>query len=121
MEDLSQAFIDVAHLMLTGMIFVFCFLGLLVIFIKVILSKLAIRFPDTTNLQPAHSGISLRSDDTASGLSETATSQSGLPGHENNQQKNSLSPHIVAAITSAIKQYRLQDASRKKQTSKEEE
>ena len=46
MEHLHQLFLDAGMLMLAGMVFVFAFLGILVIFINTVLFKLAIKFPD---------------------------------------------------------------------------
>ena len=64
MEPLLQLFTEAGTLMLAGMVFVFAFLGLLVVFIKVVLAPLANKFPDpkpaarkTTNKVAKKSGI----------------------------------------------------------------
>ncbi|NQY65134.1 MAG: OadG family protein [Alteromonadaceae bacterium] len=89
MEHLHQLFLEAGTLMLTGMIFVFSFLGLLVIFIKTVLAKLAIKFPDAV-VQP-----------------KSQTRTQGLSNKSNSSVKG-ISPNIVAAITSAVTQYRQQ-------------
>ncbi|GLX79640.1 hypothetical protein tinsulaeT_29800 [Thalassotalea insulae] len=85
MEHLTQLFIDAGILMLTGMVFVFAFLGLLVIFINNVLLKLANAYPDPII-------------------------QSKRPARANNAKvsQQGVSPSIVAAISSAVSQYRQQ-------------
>ena len=46
MEQLLHLFAEAGTLMLAGMIFVFAFLGLLVVFINVVLAPLANKYPD---------------------------------------------------------------------------
>ena len=46
MEQLLHLFTEAGTLMLAGMVFVFAFLGILVVFIKLILAPLANKFPD---------------------------------------------------------------------------
>ena len=46
MENLQALFVEAGTLMLSGMVFVFAFLGLLIVFINVVLVKLAKKFPD---------------------------------------------------------------------------
>jgi len=85
MEHLHQQFIDAGTLMLAGMVFVFAFLGLLVVFINTVLVRLAEKFPDVVpqaRPQPVKK--------------QTATSS------------DELSPSVVAAITSAVSRYRQQ-------------
>ncbi len=83
MDNLTQLFVEAGTLMLAGMVFVFAFLGLLVIFINNVLTKLAIKFPDPV-VQPK-------------------------PARKASNKKNTnegLSPSVVAAISSAVNQYR---------------
>ena len=85
MEHLHQVFVEAGTLMLTGMVFVFAFLGLLVIFINTVLAKLAITFPDAVV---------------------------EVKGQRSTKKKNNssagISPKVVAAISSAVTQYRRQ-------------
>jgi len=84
MEHLSELFIEAGTLMLTGMVFVFAFLGLLVVFINAVLAKLAIKYPDAVaQAKPARALKSKKSS-------------------------NGISADVVAAISSAVHQYRTQ-------------
>lgn len=85
MEHLNELFIEAGTLMLAGMVFVFAFLGLLVVFINSVLAKLAIKYPDAI-------------PQTKSSRATKASSQSS----------RSVSPSVVAAISSAVSQYRNQ-------------
>ncbi|MBA6264769.1 MAG: oxaloacetate decarboxylase gamma subunit [Colwellia sp.] len=85
MEHLNQLFIEAGTLMLAGMVFVFAFLGLTIVFINVVLKRLAIKFPDAV--------IQTRS---------TRSNQ------KTKQNVDGISPNVVAAITSAVTQYRKQ-------------
>jgi oxaloacetate decarboxylase gamma subunit len=85
MEHLNQLFIEAGTLMLAGMVFVFAFLGLTIVFINVVLKRLAIKFPDAV--------IQIRS---------TRSNQ------KTKQNVDGISPNVVAAITSAVTQYRKQ-------------
>jgi len=87
MEHLNQLFLEAGTLLFTGMVFVFAFLGLLVIFINTILAKLAIKFPDAV-VQTNHQRPTKQKSNTAKGIS----------------------PNVVAAITSAVSQYRQQQS-----------
>ncbi|WP_426358293.1 OadG family protein [Pseudocolwellia sp. HL-MZ19] len=83
MEHLNELFIEAGTLMLAGMVFVFVFLGLLVIFINCVLAKLAIKFPDA------------KPQTRAPRAAKASTNSAG-----------SVSPSVVAAISSAVSQYR---------------
>lgn len=85
MESLSQLFTEAGTLLLAGMIFVFAFLGLLVVFIKVVLSPLGVKFPDA---QPV-----ARKPAKPKGAGKKAGIDSGT----------------VAAIGAAVSQYRKQN------------
>lgn len=82
MDNLTQLFIDAGTLMLAGMIFVFAFLGLLVVFINQVLIKLAVKFPDPVN------------------------QKSRKKAKVNNSSQDGVPPQVVAAISSAVSQYR---------------
>ena len=90
MENLQQLFIEAGTLMLAGMVFVFTFLGLLIVFIKVVLVKLAEKYPDAIVEQ--------------------------RPISKKNNKKSDgeqISPAVVAAISSAVTQYRQQHSAKK--------
>ena len=80
---MQQQFIEAGTLMLAGMVFVFVFLSMLILFINVVLSKLATRFPDPIVQTQSRSGKKTKK----------------LAAGE-------TSPAIVAAISGAIAQYR---------------
>ena len=82
---MEQQFLEAGTLMLAGMVFVFAFLSLLIIFINTILAKLAVKFPDPV------ASTSKRSN-------------------KNYKQATSseISPAIVAAISGAVTRYRQQ-------------
>jgi oxaloacetate decarboxylase (Na+ extruding) subunit gamma len=92
MENLNAQFIEAGTLMLTGMVFVFGFLGLLVVFIKTILSKLADKYPDAV------------AQTRASGGKKAANKKKLAKG---------ISPSVVAAVTSAVAQYRQKNNTKK--------
>jgi len=77
LETSSQLFSQAATLMLVGMVFVFAFLGLMIVVIKFLITPLAKRYPD---IEPE--------------VKRTA---------QVNSTSNSA---IVAAITVAVKKYR---------------
>lgn len=91
MEHLNQLFLDAGTLMLAGMVFVFVFLGLLVIFINTVLARLAIKFPD------------------AIAQTRSRTKTSGTNNKNSNVIKGA-SPDVVAAITASVGQYRQQNS-----------
>ncbi len=85
MEHLNHLFVEAGTLMLAGMVFVFTFLSLMIVFINVVLKRLAIKFPDAIiQAKPARSNQKIR------------------------QNVDGISPKVVAAITSAVTQYRKQ-------------
>ena len=83
MGSLTDVFIEAGTLMLAGMVFVFAFLGLLVIFINQVLLRLAEKYPD-----PVIHSKSIRK------YNKTDTAQ------------GAVTPQLVAAIGSAVTQYR---------------
>jgi oxaloacetate decarboxylase gamma subunit len=86
MENLNQLFFDAGTLMVVGMVFVFSFLGLLVLIINKLLTPLAKAYPDPV-IQPKR---------------KTSTVQSPQPS-------SGISPAIVAAISAAVSTYRQQN------------
>jgi oxaloacetate decarboxylase (Na+ extruding) subunit gamma len=90
MENLQQLFIEAGTLMLTGMVFVFVFLGLLIVFINVVLVRLAKKYPDAI-----------------------VESRVGSKKNKTKSDANSVSPAVVAAISSAVTHYRQQQSAQK--------
>jgi len=86
MDHLNQLFIDAGTLMFAGMVFVFAFLGLLIVFINTVLVSLAKKYPDVVT-QPSKAKV--------------------ITSH--NAQADSISPNIIAAISSAVNSYRQQN------------
>jgi len=84
MDNMQQQFLEAATLMLTGMVFVFAFLSLLILFINTVLAKLAIAFPDP--VAPVHHRSKVK----------------------NKAAVGEISPAIVAAISGAVSRYRQQ-------------
>ncbi|QDP00681.1 OadG family protein [Thalassotalea sp. PS06] len=82
MENIAETFIEAGTLMVVGMVFVFAFLSLLIIAIN-LLAKVATNFPDAKVAQK-------------------------LPRHvpTNTTRDGEVPATVVAAITSAISQYR---------------
>ena len=85
MDNIQQQFLEAGTLMVAGMVFVFVFLSILIIFINTVLATLAVKFPD-----PIVS-----------------------PSSRQNKKRNSktsteISPAVVAAISGAVKRYRSQ-------------
>ena len=82
---MGQQFLEAGTLMLAGMVFVFAFLSLLIIFINTVLAKLAVKFPDPIAAPSSRS-------------------------NKNNKKAASgeISPAIVAAISGAVTRYRQQ-------------
>jgi len=90
MDNMQQEFIEAGTLMLAGMVFVFAFLSILIIFINTVLAKLAVKFPDPIAKPPARDNKKRTSK--ASG---------------------DISPAVVAAISGAVKRYRSQHGQEK--------
>jgi len=95
MEHLHQLFLEAGTLLFSGMVFVFAFLGVLVIFINTVLVKLAIKFPDAKK--------------------QLKTQRSAK---QNNSGAEGISSNVVAAITVAVTQYRQQHSQQNGQHSK---
>ncbi|WP_440876396.1 OadG family protein [Thalassotalea sp. PLHSN55] len=85
MENLGQSFVEAGTLMLAGMVFVFAFLGLLIVFVNTVLAPLAKKYPDP--------------------VIQTTPSRAS---NSKQKQVSGLSPNIVAAISSAVTKYRQQ-------------
>jgi len=85
MNEMQQQFIEAGTLMLAGMVFVFAFLSLLIIFINTVLTKLALKFPDPVT--PVRKSTKKKSNKVAD---------------------SGVSPAIVAAISGAVTRYRQQ-------------
>ncbi len=84
---MQQQFLEAGTLMLAGMVFVFVFLSILIIFINTVLAKLAIKFPDPIVATP---------------------SRTNRKNKSHNKPHGDISPAVVAAISGAIKRYRTQ-------------
>ncbi len=82
---MEQQFLEAGTLMLAGMVVVFAFLSLLILFITTVLAKLAIKFPDP--IAPTTNRSNKNNKKAASG---------------------EISPAIVAAISGAVTRYRQQ-------------
>jgi oxaloacetate decarboxylase gamma subunit len=87
MDNMQQQFLEAGTLMLAGMVFVFVFLTILILFINTVLAKLAIRFPDPI-IAPS--------------------SRANQKNKSQNKNKGDISPAVVAAISGAVKRYRTQ-------------
>jgi oxaloacetate decarboxylase gamma subunit len=85
MENLNQLFNEAGTLMLTGMVFVFAFLGILVVIITTVLAPLAKKFPDAM-----------------------PSSRAPIASKKISQAEPGISPGVVAAITTAVVRYRQQ-------------
>jgi len=85
MDNMQQQFLEAGTLMLAGMVFVFVFLSVLIIFINTVLAKLAIYFPDPI---------------------VTASARSNNRGKNKKAASGDISPAIVAAISGAVSRYR---------------
>jgi len=79
---MNQLFIEAGTLLFVGMVFVYAFLGLLIFIINYLLAPLAKKFPDP--------------------VVQTKVKKST----SKTKPSSSVSPAIVAAITSAVTQYR---------------
>ena len=82
---MEQQFLEAGTLMLAGMVVVFAFLSLLILFITTVLAALANKFPDT--IPPITNRSNKKNIKTATG---------------------EISPAIVAAISGAVSRYRQQ-------------
>ena len=87
MDNMQQQFFEAGTLMLAGMVFVFAFLSILIIFINTVLAKLAIKFPDPIVAKPSRANKKSKSQE---------------------KEKGEISPAVVAAISGAVKRYRTQ-------------
>ncbi|TYK65895.1 OadG family protein [Colwellia echini] len=85
MNNMQQQFLEAGTLMLAGMVFVFVFLSILIIFINTVLAKLAIKFPDPVVVPSSRTNKK-----------------------SNSQVAGKVSPAIVSAISGAVKRYRAQ-------------
>jgi oxaloacetate decarboxylase gamma subunit len=85
MENMQQQFLEAGTLMLAGMVFVFAFLSLLILFINTVLEKLSIWFPDPVVSRRTPSNKKTNNKKVANG---------------------DISPAIVAAISGAVSKYR---------------
>jgi len=85
---MEQQFIEAGTLMISGMVIVFVFLSLLILFITTVLAKLAVKFPDPL----------------------AATSNRSNKKNKKNKKAASgdITPAIVAAISGAVSRYRQQ-------------
>lgn len=84
MEHLNQAFIEAGTLMIAGMVFVFAFLGLLIVFVNTVLVSLSRKYPDVVAQTSAPKAVK----------------------SNNNQKTDSIPPGVIAAISSAVNSYR---------------
>ena len=90
MENLQQLFIEAGTLMLAGMVFVFAFLGILIVFINIVLVRLSKKYPDTiVEKKPQSKKNNKKADE------------------------KGASPAVAAAIASAVTQYRQQHSAQK--------
>jgi len=80
---MEQQFLEAGTLMLTGMVVVFAFLSILILFITTVLAKLADTFPDP--IAPTINRSNKKNNKAASG---------------------EISPAIVAAISGSVSRYR---------------
>ncbi len=87
MDNMQSEFLEAGTLMLAGMVFVFAFLSILIIFINTVLAKLAIKFPDAVVVAP---------------------SRSSKKNKSHAKKHGDISPGVVAAISGAVEQYRRQ-------------
>lgn len=85
MNSMEQQFLEAGTLMLAGMVVVFAFLSLLILFITTVLAKLAIKYPDP--IAPTANRSTKKNKKAVSG---------------------EISPAIVAAISGAVTRYRQQ-------------
>ncbi len=84
---MQQQFFEAGTLMLAGMVFVFVFLSMLIIFINTVLARLAIKFPDPI---------------------VAPLSRTNRKSKSHSKPHGEISPAVVAAISGAVKRYRTQ-------------
>jgi len=85
MNSMEQQFLEAGTLMLAGMVVVFAFLSLLILFITTVLAALADKYPDAI---------------------PTATNRSNKKNIK--AASGEVSPAIIAAISGAVSRYRQQ-------------
>ncbi|MBU2869238.1 OadG family transporter subunit [Colwellia sp. E2M01] len=85
MNNMQQQFLEAGTLMLAGMVFVFVFLSILIVFINTVLAKLAVKFPDPV-----------------------VASSSRTNKKSKSKNDGGVSPAVVSAISGAVKRYRSQ-------------
>lgn len=85
MDNIQQNFIEAGTLMLAGMVFVFAFLSILIVFINTVLAGLAKRFPDPVVKPTSRANKNSKS-----------------------KSKGEISPAVVSAIGGAVRKYRAQ-------------
>jgi oxaloacetate decarboxylase gamma subunit len=83
MDNMQQQFFEAGTLMLAGMVFVFIFLSVLIVFINTVLAKLAVKFPDAIVVTPTRN-----------------------TKKNKNISDSNISPSVVAAISGAVKRFR---------------
>ena len=83
MDNMQQQFLEAGTLMLAGMVFVFVFLSMLIVFINTVLAKLAVAYPDPV-----------------------VVSQPRTNKKNKSKSDGSVTPAVVAAISGAVSRYR---------------
>ena len=91
MSQINELFVEAGTLMFAGMVFVFAFLGVLILFINTVLAKLAVAFPDPIAV-----------------AQQRSRSNVNPAKHSSNVGSSIVSPAIVAAISAGVTKYRQQ-------------